>query len=247
MLDDAFFLASNAIECTTRRHTVNRPTTLFRKQEIIHQVRTEQRLRTLHLPAVLQKMSFCAKARWLCCMALLLGFNECNAFAPSHSPGCRVHRNFHVPMTGADDSDQVDDGDGEDQPIAEATMKIDDGGSNLTDRFKWKVNALMGVFDPQGEVDDDRQEGNILNALLNFPVRYTFNIIGKTSGDGVDDYVEAVKKVVMATAGDEIACKITPRGKNYTKVQCEVEVQNAAMINNIYDELEKMERTVMRF
>lgn len=42
-------------------------------------------------------------------------------------------------------------------------VKIDDGGSNLTDRFKYKVNALMGVFDPQGGADDERQDGNILN------------------------------------------------------------------------------------
>ena len=77
------------------------------------------------------------------------------------------------------------------------TIKINDGGSDLTDRFKYKVgennfyinaeiaqnkisnfaphlsqvNALMGVFDPQGE-DTNQQNGNILNAMLSFPVNY---------------------------------------------------------------------------
>lgn len=135
------------------------------------------------------------------------------------------------------------------EEIAQATVKIDDGGSNLTDRFKYKVNALMGVFDPQDGVDDERQEGNILQAMLTFPVRYTFNIVGKTMGDESkkEEYITAVKQAVIATAGDDIACKITPRGKNFVKVQCEAEVLNAGMINTIYEEIEKLEQTVMRF
>jgi putative lipoic acid-binding regulatory protein len=86
--------------------------------------------------------------------------------------------------------------------------------------------------------------------MLTFPVRYTFNIVGKTSGDDAvrDEYLKELSKVVQGVAGDdEMTCQITPRGKNFTKVQCEVEVQSASMINCIYDELEKMERTVMRF
>jgi putative lipoic acid-binding regulatory protein len=190
------------------------------------------------------------KTRWLL-WATLLGFTvpSCTAFAPSLSADWKIQRCFHLSMTTENDGDDSDDVNEEDPPIAKATVKIDDGGSDLTDRFKWKVNALMGVFDPQDGADDDRQEGNILNAILNFPVRYTFNIVGRTSGDSTvqDDFVEAVKKIVMATSGDDIACQITPRGKNFTKVQCEAEVQNAAMINTIYEELEKLERTVMRF
>ena len=35
------------------------------------------------------------------------------------------------------------------QPLMQtSTVKIDDGGSDLTDRFKYKVQALMGNFDP---------------------------------------------------------------------------------------------------
>mgnify|MGYP000019667139 CR=1 FL=1 len=86
--------------------------------------------------------------------------------------------------------------------------------------------------------------------MLTFPVRYTFHIVGKTSGDDAirDEYLEELNKVVLGVAGDDkMTRQITPRGKNFTKVQCEVEVQSVSMINSIYDELEKMERTVMRF
>ena len=88
-------------------------------------------------------------------------------------------------------------------------------------------------------------------AMLKFPVRYTFNIVGKTFGDqkANDEYVDAVKNVVRGTSGDEegMVCRITPRGKSFTKVQCEVEVQSASMINAIYAELDEIDMTVMRF
>ena len=34
--------------------------------------------------------------------------------------------------------------------------------SDMTDRFKYQVNALMGTYDPLTGVDNERQEGNIL-------------------------------------------------------------------------------------
>ena len=86
--------------------------------------------------------------------------------------------------------------------------------------------------------------------MLNFPTRYTFNIVGKTSGDDSirQEYVESVKSIVFATTGDDkIRCEVTPSGKNFTKVQCEAEVLNSGMINTIYDNISKLERTTMRF
>lgn len=86
---------------------------------------------------------------------------------------------------------------------------------------------------------------------MEFPVRYSFNCVGKTSGDEKlqTTYIERVKEVVLATSGDEegIVCKVTPRGKKFTKVQCEVSVESVSMINMIYDDLEKIDMTVMRF
>lgn len=86
--------------------------------------------------------------------------------------------------------------------------------------------------------------------MLKFPTRYTFNIVGKTSGDEniQQEYIEIVRKIVFDITGDEnIRCEVTPRGKNFTKVQCEAEVLNSGMINTIYDNISELERTTMRF
>lgn len=135
--------------------------------------------------------------------------------------------------------------------IGEAAVRVDDGGSDLTDRFKYKVNALMGVFDPQSETDDERQDGNILSAMLKFPVRYSFNVVGRTSGDDVtkEKYVEDVKGVVSTESGDVdgMECRVTPRGKNFTRVSILVTVESAAIINSIYSALGDIELTVMKY
>ena len=108
----------------------------------------------------------------------------------------------------------------------------------------------MGVFDPQGD-DNERQQGNIMNAILNFPVQYSFNVVGRTSGDDaiVERFVEEVKQVVIQQTGDEdgLQCKITPRSKNFTKSTIQANVQNAEMISAAYDAIEALELTVMRF
>eukprot|EP00555_Chaetoceros_dichaeta_P001698 CAMPEP_0198279700 /NCGR_PEP_ID=MMETSP1447-20131203/67070_1 /TAXON_ID=420782 /ORGANISM="Chaetoceros dichaeta, Strain CCMP1751" /LENGTH=253 /DNA_ID=CAMNT_0043974905 /DNA_START=119 /DNA_END=881 /DNA_ORIENTATION=+ len=214
-------------------------------------------------------------------------------------------------------------------------------GNDLTNRFKYKVNALMGSYDPlQSDTDTEQTDGNIFNALLQFPTLYTFNIVGRTRGDDDDDddnsikdpltfnivgrtrgdddddddnsikdaYVEQVKSIVVngctcgsgsSSSGEEedgggiavvddtgdkaeddtpttvmggavdvipndatttttttttgvemkdtVVCVVKPRGKNFTKITVEVMVENAAMINSVYEELGLLERTVMRF
>ena len=77
-----------------------------------------------------------------------------NAFRPN---------SFRAKLTDQDPVPASDDTTSSDEPTMESVIRIDDHGSNLTDRFKYKVNALMGTFDPQSGVDDERQEGNILN------------------------------------------------------------------------------------
>ena len=108
----------------------------------------------------------------------------------------------------------------------------------------------MGTYDPQGD-DNEKQEGNILNALVVFPVRYRFNIVGKTSGDEavVEKFVAEVKRIVLESTDDTdgIKCQNIPRTKNFTKVTVEAKVESAAMIKTIYDNLEALELAVMRF
>ena len=91
-----------------------------------------------------------------------------------------------------------------------------------------------------------------MKAMLKFPTRFTFNVVGKTGGDEKvgEDYVENVKKAILRVCdgGDgEIQCQTIPRGKNFIKVQCEVEVGSSSMINSIYGELDELEATVMKF
>jgi putative lipoic acid-binding regulatory protein len=76
--------------------------------------------------------------------------------------------------------------------------------------------------------------------MLTFPVKYTFDITGKNSGDESArvDYIEQIKTIVFCTARDyAIKCQIIPTGKKFTKLQLECEVASVDMINTIYDDL----------
>ena len=146
-------------------------------------------------------------------------------------------------------SDSADDNNG---PIMEtSTVRIDDGGSDLTNRFKYKVNALMGAFDPaDSSTDNEHASGNILAGLLRFPVQYTFTVVGKTKGDATlqSQFEGQVGSVILQETGEaNWETLISPRGKNFTKVQVTVEVQSAEMISAIYKGLEDIELSVMQF
>jgi len=135
-------------------------------------------------------------------------------------------------------------------PVPKTSVTINDGVSDFTDRFKYKVNALMGSYDPTSGPDDENQDGNIFNAMLNFPTQHTFNVVGKTNGqdDVLDDFVDSVKKMVSSLSGEEkLDCRVTPRGNNYTTVRVKVSVESTAMINTITTELKEMGITVMSF
>lgn len=135
--------------------------------------------------------------------------------------------------------------------FGQSKVKIDDHGSDLTNRFKYQVNALMGNFDPvASETDNEYTNGNILNALLNFPTAYVFNVVGKTKGDKnfAEEYINKVKQIVQSNSGDA-NCMLhsKPRGNNFTKVEVEVTVQSSSMITRIYEELADIDETVMIF
>mmetsp|Transcript_10578 Transcript_10578/g.29730 ORF Transcript_10578/g.29730 Transcript_10578/m.29730 type:complete len:193 (+) Transcript_10578:199-777(+) len=142
---------------------------------------------------------------------------------------------------------------GDDVPIvAKSTVKIDDGGSDLTDRFKYKMQALLGNFDPQmGEDTEADGQGNIISALTNFPARFAFTVVGRTNGDdeAKEAYIEQVKKIVGETSGsaNTLECRVTPRGTNFVRVSVEVTVESGAIINSIYEELSEVEATVMKY
>ena len=159
-----------------------------------------------------------------------------------------------VELSATNDSDtkDVDEDGGEDEVEEVTTVRYKDDG--MTDRFKYKVHALMGDYDPsEGMVDNEDQDGKILKALVTFPPQLVFDVVGKIN-DGDDDcsdsstYADKVRSIVFDTTGDEdIKCDIIPRGTKFVKVRCEATVESTTMINNIYDELGAMASTVMKF
>jgi putative lipoic acid-binding regulatory protein len=64
-----------------------------------------------------------------------------------------------------------------------------------------------------------------------------------------EEYVEQVKKIVTSLAGDDehFQCQVTPRGKSFTRVSMQVRVDSAAVINSIYEDLDKIEMTVFKY
>lgn len=173
---------------------------------------------------------------------------ETSGFVPV--PGAGSQQTAYRPLRSSDIENDANNDDNE-SPAPYRSSNLETS-AELPERFNYKVQALMGNFDPPpGTVDDERQDGNILNAMIKFPAKYTFNVVGKTLGNQVlqEEYVKNVKQIVLETTGDEegITCKTIPRGNNFTKVECEATVLSATMINNIYDELDELKMTVMRF
>ena len=134
-------------------------------------------------------------------------------------------------------------------PPAVVTIN-DDGGSDLTDRFKYKVHALMGTYDtPLGVVDDENQTGNILDKMLQFPTTYTFSVVGKTENINHGVYANEVELALISVLGSnaQVEMLVVPRGKKFTKVTATVIVDSASVISYIYDKLEALDATVMKF
>eukprot|EP00565_Helicotheca_tamesis_P002694 CAMPEP_0185730666 /NCGR_PEP_ID=MMETSP1171-20130828/10654_1 /TAXON_ID=374046 /ORGANISM="Helicotheca tamensis, Strain CCMP826" /LENGTH=207 /DNA_ID=CAMNT_0028399769 /DNA_START=112 /DNA_END=732 /DNA_ORIENTATION=- len=157
-----------------------------------------------------------------------------------------ISSSLFLSLSSSPEEESLEGAEGDDEIQYESVVKINDGGSDLTDRFKYKVNALMGAYDPKpGTSDDEYGSGNILNAMLNFPTTYTFTVVGKTGNDDVlkENYVDMVKKVILDSAGgnDSMECRVTPRGSKFTRVSIAVTVESSAMINGIYDGLEEIE------
>lgn len=193
-------------------------------------------------------------------LLLIIGLRVSDAFGvPGASCAAKQAPSAHSCLHMSDDNSaseaQSNDGEEEEEEvpiIAKSTVRIDDGGSDLTDRFKYKMQALMGNFDPQsGEDNTEEETGNIINALTNFPARFAFTVVGRTSGDeeAKETYVEDVKRIVGDVSGgfDSLECRVTPRGANFVRVSVEVFVESTAVMNTIYDLLSQMEMTVMRY
>ena len=97
-----------------------------------------------------------------------------------------------------------------------------------------------------------------MSALLKFPVTYTFHVVGKTSGDSVikEAFVKQIEDIIIQSSftpmlmdgiNDDVRYEVTERGTKFTKVSIQKEVINAEEIAYIYDQLSKLELSVMQF
>ena len=168
-------------------------------------------------------------------------FHASTAVKNIKRPSQRLHSNFN-------NEEQND----ETSIVPPAVVTIDDGddGSDLTDRFKYKVHALMGTYDaPSGVVDDENQMGNILDKMLQFPTKYTFSVVGKTENINHGEYANEVELALISVLGTnaQVEMMVVPRGKKFTKVTATVTVDSASVISYIYDKLEALDATVMKF
>jgi len=70
-----------------------------------------------------------------------------------------IHRSWTTPLSAAED-EIVNDGSPETPETSQSNL--DEGRKHdMSERFRYSVNAMMGTFDPRG-IDDERQDGNIL-------------------------------------------------------------------------------------
>jgi putative lipoic acid-binding regulatory protein len=97
--------------------------------------------------------------------------------------------------------------------------------------------------------DNENVNGNILNALLDFPTDYTFHVVGKTGADAKlqESFVEAAKSALTSLVDAPLRCDVTPRGKSFTKVSMTANVPSAEAIASVYAKLEALPLSVMRF
>lgn len=123
--------------------------------------------------------------------------------------------------------------------------------SSAHDETRPHLHDHTTMQDPADAANDNEQDkGNILNAMLRFPLEFSFHVVGKTGGDSnvQEEFVEQVKTIAKTTtSSDEVVCKITPRGSKFTKVTLQVQVESADAINSIYDQLGELELSVMHF
>lgn len=202
--------------------------------------------------------------------ALVHSFHNAANLPAAAAAAAAPRRSQHYAASSTDDDKRQDDGvsaanDNAESPspVSPSAITMDDGGSDLTDRFKYKVHALMGTYDPPpGTVNDENQTGSIIGAMLEFPAEYTFSVVGRTSsssseeggeeiieGGGGDAYADEVKSTLASVLGSDanMEIRVVPRGKKFTRVSAKVTVESASVISSIYEELGSLEATVMKF
>ncbi|GMI45151.1 hypothetical protein TrCOL_g599 [Triparma columacea] len=120
------------------------------------------------------------------------------------------------------------------------------GPEDLTDRFKYSVNALMGLYDPPDGATDNEQSNKdsfaISNALLKFPVEVEFVAVGV--GENFSSLcVDAMRPLLLSVYGKDYDFEYeeVPRGAKYTKFKTKQRIENAEVLGRLYAALDSVE------
>jgi hypothetical protein len=73
--------------------------------------------------------------------------------------------------------------------------------------------------------------------------------VGKTENINHGDYANEVELALISVLGcnAQVEMMVVPRGKKFTKVTATVTVDSASVISYIYEKLEALDATVMKF
>jgi len=98
-------------------------------------------------------------------------------------------------------------------------------------RFDVAVRAMRGEYDPPG-VSTEKEEGQILDTLTQFPSKYTFQASGRV-GDLDDDGIAHVAGLLMEVCDCPVAetkIEIKPRGKKFVSLWVTCTVHSGEMV-----------------
>lgn len=86
-----------------------------------------------------------------------------------------------------------------------------------------------------------------MSAILNFPITYTFHVVGRTEGDVElqSQFLDQVKDIMERE--EAVKYEMIPRGSKFTKISFEKQVINADEISEIYSRLSQLELSIMQF
>ena len=124
------------------------------------------------------------------------------------------------------------------------------------------MHALRGAFDRAGQTGEDsteRDNSQILGALVRFPAPYTFKIVAKPPADGGDDdtidwgrefaseYVETLSSLGILI--EESAVEVESHGRNGKFVRVKLPapmVGHAALVSDAFECMEKDARILWK-
>mmetsp|Transcript_38572 Transcript_38572/g.83880 ORF Transcript_38572/g.83880 Transcript_38572/m.83880 type:complete len:249 (-) Transcript_38572:73-819(-) len=142
-------------------------------------------------------------------------------------------------------------------------LKLDDKGDLIDEktgkalndfgatRFDVAVRAMRGDIGGKftGEESTEQQTGQILESLVRFPAPYTFQVVGKASEGFAQDMMQIVSDATGVPVAEFLPLTVKERGKGgkFLSLGITVVLQSAAQVQDVYEELGKDDRVMMKY